>query len=69
MPQHDSCRSSAAEPGLEQEQRLKVLFEVLDVNGDGGICVKDLSIGLKRMGVHRTEHELLVSTGPGLGTS
>lgn len=45
----------------EQEHRLKVLFQVLDVNGDGGICVNDLTIGLKKLGVHRTEHELLVS--------
>uniref|UniRef100_A0A3Q4GDZ0 EF-hand domain-containing protein n=1 Tax=Neolamprologus brichardi TaxID=32507 RepID=A0A3Q4GDZ0_NEOBR len=31
--------------GSEQEHRLKVLFQVLDVNGDGGICVNDLTIG------------------------
>uniref|UniRef100_A0A3Q1FFP4 EF-hand domain-containing protein n=1 Tax=Acanthochromis polyacanthus TaxID=80966 RepID=A0A3Q1FFP4_9TELE len=36
---------------------LKVLFQVLDVNGDGGICVNDLTIGLKKLGVHRTEHD------------
>lgn len=47
--------------GKDQEHRLKVLFQVLDVNGDGGICVNDLTIGLKKLGVHRTEHELLVS--------
>lgn len=47
--------------GPEQEHRLKVLFQVLDVNGDGGICVNDLTIGLKKLGVHRTEHELMVS--------
>lgn len=47
--------------GTEQEHRLKVLFQVLDVNGDGGICVNDLTIGLKKLGVHRTEHELMVS--------
>uniref|UniRef100_A0A3B4H7M2 EF-hand domain-containing protein n=1 Tax=Pundamilia nyererei TaxID=303518 RepID=A0A3B4H7M2_9CICH len=29
---------------------LKVLFQVLDVNGDGGICVNDLTIGLKKLG-------------------
>ncbi|CAF88290.1 unnamed protein product, partial [Tetraodon nigroviridis] len=51
--------------GKEQEHRLKVLFQVLDVNGDGGICVNDLTIGLKKLGVHRTEHELLVSADPG----
>ncbi|TWW66816.1 Calcium-binding mitochondrial carrier protein SCaMC-2 [Takifugu flavidus] len=45
--------------GKDQEHRLKVLFQVLDVNGDGGICVNDLTIGLKKLGVHRTEHELL----------
>ncbi|TNN29131.1 Calcium-binding mitochondrial carrier protein SCaMC-2 [Liparis tanakae] len=49
----DSCG------GPEQEHRLKGLFQVLDVNGDGGICVNDLSIGLKKLGVHRTEHELM----------
>ena len=47
--------------GPEQEHRLKVLFQILDVNGDGGICVNDLTIGLKKLGVHRTEHELRVS--------
>uniref|UniRef100_A0A3Q0R8F6 EF-hand domain-containing protein n=1 Tax=Amphilophus citrinellus TaxID=61819 RepID=A0A3Q0R8F6_AMPCI len=36
--------------GPEQEHRLKVLFQVLDVNGDGGICVNDLIIGLKKLG-------------------
>nr|XP_040053850.1 calcium-binding mitochondrial carrier protein SCaMC-2-B isoform X1 [Gasterosteus aculeatus aculeatus] len=45
--------------GPEQEHRLKVLFQVLDVNGDGGICVNDLEIGLKKLGVHRTQHELM----------
>ncbi|XP_069573414.1 calcium-binding mitochondrial carrier protein SCaMC-2-like isoform X1 [Brachyistius frenatus] len=45
--------------GPEQDHRLKVLFQVLDVNGDGGICVNDLTIGLKKLGVHRTEHELM----------
>ncbi|KAG2470147.1 SCMC2 protein, partial [Polypterus senegalus] len=44
--------------GPDQEHRLKVLFQVLDVNKDGGICVNDLTIGLKKLGVHRTEHEL-----------
>lgn len=43
----------------EQEHRFKVLFQVLDVNGDGGICINDLTIGLKKLGVHRTEHELM----------
>ncbi|CAL9682513.1 unnamed protein product [Knipowitschia caucasica] len=45
--------------GPEQEHRFKVLFQVLDVNGDGGICINDLTIGLKKLGVHRTEHELM----------
>ncbi|KAM9441471.1 calcium-binding mitochondrial carrier protein SCaMC-2-B isoform 1-T1 [Clarias gariepinus] len=44
--------------GPEQEHRLKVLFQILDVNRDGGICVNDLTIGLKKLGLHRTEHEL-----------
>ncbi|KAM8828018.1 calcium-binding mitochondrial carrier protein SCaMC-2-B isoform 1-T1 [Spinachia spinachia] len=45
--------------GPEQEHRLKVLFQVLDVNRDGGICVNDMAIGLKKLGVHRTQHELM----------
>ncbi|XP_028829561.1 calcium-binding mitochondrial carrier protein SCaMC-2-B isoform X2 [Denticeps clupeoides] len=45
--------------GPEQEHRLKVLFQILDVNRDGGICVNDLTIGLKKLGVHRTQHELM----------
>ncbi|XP_023678860.1 calcium-binding mitochondrial carrier protein SCaMC-2-B isoform X2 [Paramormyrops kingsleyae] len=45
--------------GPDQEHRLKVLFQVLDVNKDGGICVQDLTIGLKKLGVHRTENELM----------
>lgn len=52
LPRCDTCG------GSDQEHRLKVLFQVLDVNGDGGICVNDLTIGLKKLGVHRTEHEL-----------
>uniref|UniRef100_A0A671R086 Solute carrier family 25 member 25b n=1 Tax=Sinocyclocheilus anshuiensis TaxID=1608454 RepID=A0A671R086_9TELE len=62
---HDeSCDSPHHCPvcgGPEQEHRLKVLFQILDVNRDGGICVNDLTIGLKKLGVHRTEHELKVS--------
>ncbi|XP_043095805.1 calcium-binding mitochondrial carrier protein SCaMC-2-B isoform X6 [Puntigrus tetrazona] len=57
----DSCDSPHHCPvcgGPEQEHRLKLLFQILDVNGDGGICVNDLTIGLKKLGVHRTEHEL-----------
>uniref|UniRef100_A0A1A8L4L0 Solute carrier family 25 member 25 n=2 Tax=Nothobranchius TaxID=28779 RepID=A0A1A8L4L0_9TELE len=56
--QHDCPPDSELCGGPEQEHRLKVLFQILDVNGDGGICVNDLSIGLKKLGVHRTEHEV-----------
>ncbi|KAM9337875.1 calcium-binding mitochondrial carrier protein SCaMC-2-B isoform 2-T2 [Symphorus nematophorus] len=67
QPVAEDWRSEPGQPGhpcdicggLEQEHRLKVLFQVLDVNGDGGICVNDLTIGLKKLGVHRTEHELM----------
>lgn len=52
QPLTDDCLS-------DPEHRLKVLFQVLDVNGDGGICVNDLSIGLKKLGVYRTQHELM----------
>lgn len=44
----------------QHEHRLKVLFEVLDVNGDGGICIDDLTVGLKKLGVRRTKHEVMV---------
>lgn len=44
----------------QHEHRLKVLFEVLDVNGDGGICIDDLTVGLKKLGVRRTQHEVMV---------
>ncbi|XP_005993318.1 calcium-binding mitochondrial carrier protein SCaMC-2-B isoform X2 [Latimeria chalumnae] len=44
--------------GPEYEHRHYLLFQKLDVNKDGGICVNDLVIGLKRLGVHRTESEL-----------
>lgn len=57
----DSPHHCAVCGGPDQEHRLKVLFQILDVNGDGGICVNDLTIGLKKLGVHRTEHELMVS--------
>jgi len=57
-PHHCPCPVCG---GPEQEHRLKVLFQILDVNRDGGICVNDLTIGLKKLGVHRTEHELMVS--------
>ncbi|XP_030005558.1 calcium-binding mitochondrial carrier protein SCaMC-2-B isoform X2 [Sphaeramia orbicularis] len=66
-PGTDDCHSDHSQSvqpcdicgGSEQEHRLKVLFQVLDVNGDGGICVNDLTIGLRKLGVHRTEHELM----------
>ncbi|XP_029024484.1 calcium-binding mitochondrial carrier protein SCaMC-2-B [Betta splendens] len=69
-PRESMAADAASDPGLpvelcdvcgspEQDSRLKVLFQVLDVNGDGGICVSDLTIGLKKLGVHRTEHELM----------
>lgn len=57
----DSMHNCPVCGGPEQEHRLKVLFQILDVNRDGGICVNDLTIGLKKLGVHRTEHELMVS--------
>ncbi|XP_062410687.1 calcium-binding mitochondrial carrier protein SCaMC-2-B isoform X1 [Sardina pilchardus] len=55
----DSVHNCPVCGGPEQEHRLKVLFQILDVNKDGGICVNDLTIGLKKLGVHRTEHELM----------
>ncbi|XP_031433428.1 calcium-binding mitochondrial carrier protein SCaMC-2-B isoform X1 [Clupea harengus] len=55
----DSVHNCPVCGGPEQEHRLKVLFQILDVNRDGGICVNDLTIGLKKLGVHRTEHELM----------
>lgn len=64
-PRHDDGQSAPYQPlhpfDTCGEHRLKVLFQILDVNGDGGICVNDLTIGLKKLGVHRTEHELRVS--------
>ncbi|XP_053551785.1 calcium-binding mitochondrial carrier protein SCaMC-2 isoform X1 [Bombina bombina] len=44
--------------GPEQDRRLQILFQELDVNRDGAICINDLAVGLKRLGVHRTELEL-----------
>lgn len=40
--------------------RLWRLFQTLDVNRDGGLCVNDLAVGLRRLGLHRTEGELQV---------
>lgn len=48
----------------QHEHRLKVLFEVLDVNGDGGICIDDLTVGLQKLGVRRTKHEVMVGERP-----
>lgn len=67
-PWFTSCQcqcGSAEDPSSdthheEHEHRLKVLFEVLDVNGDGGICIDDLTVGLKKLGVRRTQHEVMV---------
>ncbi|NP_001016181.1 calcium-binding mitochondrial carrier protein SCaMC-2 isoform 2 [Xenopus tropicalis] len=53
--------------GPEHETRLQILFQELDVNKDGGICINDLAVGLKRLGVHRTELELRVSRMLGAG--
>ncbi|KAM4664374.1 mitochondrial adenyl nucleotide antiporter SLC25A25 isoform 1-T1 [Discoglossus pictus] len=44
--------------GPEHDRRLQVLFQELDVNRDGAICMNDLTVGLKKLGVHRTELEL-----------
>ncbi|XP_077139986.1 mitochondrial adenyl nucleotide antiporter SLC25A25 isoform X1 [Ranitomeya variabilis] len=44
--------------GPEHERRLQILFQELDVNKDGAICINDLAVGLRRLGVHRTELEL-----------
>ncbi|XP_018417338.1 PREDICTED: calcium-binding mitochondrial carrier protein SCaMC-2 isoform X1 [Nanorana parkeri] len=44
--------------GPENDRRLQILFQELDVNKDGAICFNDLAVGLKRLGVHRTDLEL-----------
>lgn len=49
----------------EQERRLRALFQKLDVNRDGALCIHDLAVGLGRLGLHRTELDLLVSGGRG----
>lgn len=46
--------------GPEHRLRLWSLFQTLDVNRDGGLCVNDLAVGLPRLGLHRTEGELRV---------
>lgn len=58
--------------GPDHRLRLWSLFQTLDVNRDGGLCVNDLAVGLRRLGLHRTEGELRVSgahcaRGPGDG--
>ncbi|ERE71225.1 calcium-binding carrier protein SCaMC-2-like protein [Cricetulus griseus] len=47
--------------GPDHRLRLWSLFQKLDVNRDGGLCVNDLAVGLRRLGLHRTEGELRVS--------
>lgn len=47
--------------GPDHQLRLWSLFQTLDVNRDGGLCVNDLAVGLRRLGLHRTEGELRVS--------
>lgn len=46
--------------GPDHQLRLWSLFQTLDVNRDGGLCVNDLAVGLRRLGLHRTEGELQV---------
>ncbi|XP_007898469.1 calcium-binding mitochondrial carrier protein SCaMC-2-B isoform X1 [Callorhinchus milii] len=59
-----ACESESPADGqgqaarVEQERRHQVLFQQLDVNKDGGLCVNDLATGLERLGVYRTESEL-----------
>ncbi|KAL6036968.1 hypothetical protein STEG23_033502 [Scotinomys teguina] len=47
--------------GPDHRLRLWSLFQTLDVNRDGGLCVNDLAVGLRRLGLHRTEGELRTS--------
>ncbi|XP_063084265.1 mitochondrial adenyl nucleotide antiporter SLC25A25 isoform X7 [Cavia porcellus] len=44
--------------GPDHQLRLWTLFQALDINRDGGLCVNDLAVGLRRLGLHRTEGEL-----------
>lgn len=48
--------------GPDHRLRLWSLFQTLDVNRDGGLCVNDLAVGLRRLGLHRTEGELRVGS-------
>lgn len=58
------CGRSLCEAS-EQDRRLRALFQKLDVNRDGALCIHDLAVGLGRLGLHRTELDLLVSGGGG----
>ncbi|XP_014111789.1 PREDICTED: calcium-binding mitochondrial carrier protein SCaMC-2-like [Pseudopodoces humilis] len=52
-----SCGRSLSEAS-EQDRRLRALFQKLDVNRDGALCIHDLAVGLGRLGLHRTELDL-----------
>ncbi|PKU36641.1 calcium-binding mitochondrial carrier protein s -2 isoform x2 [Limosa lapponica baueri] len=52
------CGRSVCEAS-EQDRRLRALFQKLDVNRDGALCIHDLAVGLGRLGLHRTELDLL----------
>ncbi|XP_031457458.1 LOW QUALITY PROTEIN: calcium-binding mitochondrial carrier protein SCaMC-2 [Phasianus colchicus] len=53
-----SCGRAVCEAS-EQDRRLRALFQKLDVNRDGALCIHDLAVGLGRLGLHRTELDLL----------
>ncbi|KAJ7409811.1 calcium-binding mitochondrial carrier protein SCaMC-2-like isoform X2 [Pitangus sulphuratus] len=55
-----SCGRSLCEAS-EQDRRLRALFQKLDVNRDGALCVHDLAVGLGRLGLQRSELDLLDS--------
>ncbi|XP_074871147.1 mitochondrial adenyl nucleotide antiporter SLC25A25 isoform X1 [Carettochelys insculpta] len=44
--------------GGPEHLRLRTLFQKLDVNRDGALCVHDLAVGLGQLGLHRTERDL-----------
>uniref|UniRef100_A0A8C0G1K7 Solute carrier family 25 member 25 n=1 Tax=Chelonoidis abingdonii TaxID=106734 RepID=A0A8C0G1K7_CHEAB len=44
--------------GGPEHRRLHALFQKLDVNRDGALCVHDLAVGLGQLGLHRTERDL-----------
>ena len=44
--------------GPDHQLRLWSLFQTLDVNREGRLCVNDLAVGLRLLGLHRTEGEL-----------